>query len=206
MTLRVVGAGLGRTGTMSLKLALETLLGGPCYHMLETFVRPDHISMWRDAIAGKTPDWDELFDGFVACVDWPAAAFWRELSEKYPDAPILFSVRDADSWWTSADRTILDGAFRRFTGPADDPWHAMVTELFRETFTESFLDEDEAKAAFERHNETVRREGPAGRLVEWTPGDGWEPLCSALGVPVPDEPFPHVNTTDEFRGRAGWDA
>jgi hypothetical protein len=190
---------------MSLKLALEKLLGGSCYHMLEVFPRPDHIAMWQDAIDGKPADWEHLFDGYVACVDWPAAAFWRELADAYPDAILLLSIRDADSWWTSADRTILDGAFRRFSGPEDDPWRMMVTALFRKTFTENFLDETEAKAAYERHNEDVRATAPKDRLVEWKLGDGWAPLCEVLGVPIPDEPFPHTNTTEEFRGRAGWD-
>lgn len=203
MSLRVVGAGLGRTGTMSLKLALEKLLGGPCYHMLEVFTRPDHISMWQSAVDGSMPDWDELFEGWTAAVDWPASAFWRELSEQYPDALILLSVRDAESWWTSADRTILEGAFRRSDPDADNPWLRMVTALFRNTFTENFLDPSEAKAAFDRHNEAVRREAPKDRLLEWRPGDGWAPICAALGSPVPDEPFPHVNTTEEFR--SGWD-
>lgn len=205
MTLRVVGAGLGRTGTLSLKLALEKLLGGPCYHMFEVFPRPDHIAMWREAIATGSTDWAKVFDGFVAAVDWPVSAFWRPISEAYPDAPILLSVRDTNSWWTSADRTILEGAFRRFPGNEDDPWHVMITELLEKTFTRSFLDEDEAKAAFNRHNEEVRRTAPPDRLVEWEIGAGWEPLCHMLGLPVPDEPFPHANTTEEFRGGAGWD-
>jgi hypothetical protein len=190
---------------MSLKLALEKLLGGPCYHMLEVFPRPDHIATWRAAINRETPNWDELFKDWVAAVDWPVCAFWREIADEYPEAPIILSTRDADSWWTSADRTILEGAFRRFPGAEDDPWRVMVTDLFEKTFTKNFLDEDEAKAAFNRHNEQVRRTAPPDRLVEWEIGAGWEPLCSALRLPVPDEPFPHANTTEEFRGRAGWD-
>lgn len=102
--MRVVGAGLGRTGTMSLKLALEKLLDGPCYHMLEVFPRPDHIAMWQDVLNGERPDWDRIFEGFAAAVDWPVAAFWREISNVYPEAIILLSTRAADSWWQSADR------------------------------------------------------------------------------------------------------
>lgn len=204
MSLQVVGAGLGRTGTLSLKLALERLLGGPCYHMMEVFPRPEHARMWRDAVHGNAPDWDQLFDGFVACVDWPAAAFWRELADTYPDALILLSLRDPDSWWLSADRTILEGAFRRWKGTPDDPWHAMARDLFAKRFTENYLDEDAAKTAFERHNANVRAAAPAERLVVWNIGDGWQPLCDALGLPVPDEAFPHANTTEEFRSRAGF--
>jgi hypothetical protein len=205
MTLRAIGAGLGRTGTMSLKLGLEKLLGGPCYHMLEVFPRPDHVAMWHGAVRGTMPDWDELFEGFVAAVDWPVCTFWRQLAEKYPDAPIILSVRDADSWWTSADRTIFEATLRRFPGDQNDPWLLMVKDLFSLTFTPNVLDEAEAKAAFERHNDEVRRTAPPDRLVEWQIGAGWEPLCEALGLSVPDEPFPHANTTKEFRGRAGWD-
>lgn len=204
MTLRVIGAGLGRTGTMSLKLALEKLLGEPCYHMLEVFPRPEHVAVWHAAIRGERVDWDALFDGFGAAVDWPACAFWRPLSERYPDAPILLSVRDAESWWTSADRTIFEGAFRR-GDIGEDPWRSMALDLMRVTFTEDFLDEDAAKAAFDRWNDDVRRTAPPDRLVEWRGGDGWEPICAALGIPVPGEPFPHENTTEQFRQRAGLD-
>jgi hypothetical protein len=203
MGLRVVGAGLGRTGTHSLKLALERLLGGPCYHMIEVFGRPDHVALWQRAIDGDGP-WETMFEGYRAAVDWPAAAFWRELSRAYPDALVLLSVRDGEGWWRSADQTIFE-VFRRDRDPAIDPWLTMVTDLFHKTFTEDFLDRDTAIAAFERHNETVRAEVPAGRLLEWRPGDGWEPICSALGLPVPDEPFPHVNSTEDFRAMIGFD-
>ncbi len=205
MTLRVVGAGLGRTGTMSLKLALEKLLGGPCYHMMEVFPRPEHVSMWHTAIRGEMPNWDVLFEGFVSAVDWPASAFWPQLADAYPKAPIVLSVRDADSWWKSANETIFEAAFRRFPGEADNPWLMMVTDLFETTFTKGFLEEDKAKAAFERHNDDVRRTAPPDRLLEWEIGAGWEPICDVLGLPVPDEPFPHANTTEEFRTRAGWE-
>ncbi len=190
---------------MSLKLALVKLLDGPCYHMLEVYPRPDHVAVWQDGIDGKTTDWDKLFDRFVAAVDWPVAAFWREISDAYPEAIILLSTRDASSWWRSFDSTILEATFRRYPGNEDDPWKVMVTALVRERFTPHFLDEDAAKAAYERHNEEVRATAPKDRLVEWRPGDDWGPLCSALGLPVPDEPFPHTNTTKEFRSFAGLD-
>ena len=126
MTLKVVGAGLGRTGTHSLQLALQTLLGGPCYHMVEVFDKPDHIAMWQSAAEGTMPDWDVLFDGYVSGVDWPIGAYWRELADYYPDAPVLLSSRDADGWWKSASNTIFivgdsDAAERRFDG-ADGRW------------------------------------------------------------------------------------
>jgi hypothetical protein len=202
VTLRVVGAGLGRTGTMSLKLALERLLGGPCYHMLEVFPRPDHLAAWHAATGGQTPDWNALFDGFVAAVDWPVAAFWEEVAAANPDAVVLLSVRPADEWWRSFDKTILEN-FRREAPPGAEPFLAMVTDLLYKRFTPGALDEAEAKRAYEAHNEHVRATVPASRLVEWRLGDGWQPLCDALGVDVPDEPFPHTNTTAEFRARFG---
>lgn len=187
---------------MSLKLALEKLLDGPCYHMLEVFGRDDHIAAWQAAVRGELPDWDELFASYRAVVDWPAAPFWREISDAYPDALILLSFRDAEAWWKSCERTI----FEVFKRPDEGPWFEMVTDLFRETFTPNFLDHDEAVAAYERHNANVRATADPRRLLEWSPGDGWEPICSALDLPVPDDPFPHANTTEEFRSRAGWDA
>ena len=203
MALKIVGAGLGRTGTKSLKDALELLLGAPCYHMLEVFGRPDHADLWRKAAEGEMPDWDALFDGYEAAVDWPAAAFWREISDAYPDAPVLLSVRDSsEAWWRSADRTIFE-VMRRPMDPS--PWTEMVQALFAERFVLP-VEKQPAIEFYERHNEEVRRTIPASRLVEWKPGDGWEPVCDMVGVPVPDEPFPLTNTTEEFRAMAGIDA
>lgn len=196
MTLRVVGAGVGRTGTLSLKVALERLLGGPCYHMAEVFAHPEHVVVWRDAALGRMPDWRQLFAGYHAAVDWPACAFWPELSEAFPDALVLLSVRDADSWWRSASGTIFPSARR-----AEGPWREMVEALFAKRFTAALDDRDACVAALERHNAEVRRRVPAGRLLEWRASEGWEPLCAALGVPVPAEPFPRVNTSEEFQAR-----
>lgn len=201
MPLKVVGAGLGRTGTHSLKLALESLLGERCYHMIEVFGNPDHVPMWHQAALGQMPDWEELFAGYGAAVDWPAAAFWEEQSEAFPDALILLSTRDSAGWWRSCDSTIFQ-VFRKADDTMPAEWTAMVTELFGK-FAGGTLDEASAISAYERHNAHVRATAPADRLLEWHPGDGWEPICGALGVPVPDEPFPHVNTTAEFRSMAG---
>lgn len=196
MTLRVVGAGLGRTGTLSLKGALERLLGGPCYHMTEVFVHPEHVAAWHAAARGRMPDWKALFTGYHAAVDWPASAFWPELMEAFPDAVVVLSVRDADAWWRSANGTIFPSVDR-----ADGPWRAMIEDLFATRFTHALGDRDACIAAFERHNAEVRRRVPASRLLEWRASDGWEPLCAALGVPVPGDPFPHVNTTEQFRAQ-----
>jgi hypothetical protein len=196
VTLRIVGAGLGRTGTLSLKLALERLLGGSCYHMLEVVRKPAHVASWRAAARGEMPDWHELFEGYSACVDWPAASFWGEISAAFPDALVLLSVRDSESWWRSAHDTIFTHS-RQFEGP----WREMVDAVFAARFTLALDDRAACIAAFERHNTEVRRTAPRGRLLEWRASDGWPPLCAALGVPVPDEPFPRVNTSEQFLAR-----
>jgi len=211
MALRVVGAGLGRTGTHSLKEALERLLGGRCYHMAEVFGRPDDIPVWDAAVDGRLPDWGAFLAEYVATVDWPAAAFWRELAAADPDAIVLLSTRSsADAWWTSANATIFEIG-RRPLPPGDPELDgfraqlAMVDKMFTRSFTPEWGDRAAAMAAYEAHNAAVRAAVPADRLVDWQPGDGWTPICEKLGVPIPDEPFPHVNSTDDFRAMAGLD-
>ena len=199
MTLRVVGAGLPRTATMSLKVGLETLLGGPCYHMTAIPGFPFNLGAdWDLALTGGKPDWNKVFTGFPAAVDWPASLFWRELSQTYPDAVVLLSVRDsADVWYESLDSTIL----RALKMPL--PPHIKVTSpparMF-EMFTKVKEWDNPAllKATYERHNTEVRKAIPKGRLVEWRAKDGWAPICKALGVPVPEVPFPHVNRREEW--------
>jgi len=205
MTLRVVGAGVGRTGTRSLQLALEQLLGGRCYHMAEVFDQPGHVELWHRAVRGSLPDWGQMLAGYEAAVDWPASGFWRELSTAYPDAVVLLSVRESpEVWWKSASQTILHVTDRP-PPPGMDAWFAMYLDFLRARFTSRWRDPKAAMAAYVRHNDAVRAEVPAGRLVEWQPGDGWEPICTALGLPVPTDPFPHLNTTAEFQAMAGWD-
>lgn len=197
MTLRVVGAGLGRTGTMSLKLGLERLLGAPCYHMAELFAHPEHVPLWHAAARGEPVDWHALFNGYRAAVDWPVGSFWPEVSAAFPDALILLSTRSAESWWRSASQTIFPISQKA----AGTPWHAMWLELAKNRFTAQLDDRAAAIAAYQRHNADVRARAPKRRLLEWAAQDGWGPLCRALGVPEPDEPFPHANSTEEFLGR-----
>ena len=200
MALQIVGAGLGRTGTNSLKVALERLLGGPCYHMFELISHQERLPLWEAAVAGEKADWDALFDGYVATVDWPGCAFWRELRDAYPDAHVLLSVRDAESWWRSMEGTIIP----MLSGPPipGDPdggrGQAMIKEMFRTRLTPDWADPASAMAAFDAHCEQVRAEVPAQRLIEWHTGEGWEPICAGLGIPVPEEPFPHENATGDF--------
>ena len=202
MGLKVVGAGLGRTGTHSLKIALEQLLGGTCYHMVEVFPRPEHVPLWHAAILGQQPDWEEMLQGFTATVDWPAAAVWAELHRAFPDSVVLLSLRDDPAaWWRSFSETILQVMQR---GPAqpDDQWYAMSVDMLRR-FTPDYADQGAAMAAYEAHNQAVRDSVEPGRLIEWRPKDGWGPICRGLGIAEPEEPFPHVNTTDDFRAMAG---
>lgn len=207
MSLRVVGAGLGRTGTHSLKLALERLLGAPCYHMLEVLTHWEYAQYWRDAIDGKQVDWHVVMHGYAASVDWPAAAFWRELADSFPDAIVLLSTRSsAEVWWKSANETIFVINRTLPADPALVDFFEFPRVLLAKSFTPNWTDEREAIRAYEAHNAEVRASVPPGRLVDWQPGDGWEPLCTALGLPIPDEPFPHVNTTDDFRRMVGLDA
>ncbi|CAG0978888.1 hypothetical protein MYXO_01734 [Myxococcaceae bacterium] len=193
MTLRIVGAGLGRTGTLSLKIALERLLGAPCYHMAEVFARPEHVPLWHAAARGEMPDWQRLFSGHAAAVDWPAAAFWPEISEAFPEAIVLLSVRDPESWWRSASSTIFPSS-RSVSGP----WREMIDAVFEQRFTGRLEDRSACLEAFERWYADARARIPKPRLLEWRASDGWEPLCRALRVPIPDEPFPRTNTTEEF--------
>ncbi|MHB8463289.1 MAG: sulfotransferase family protein [Acidimicrobiales bacterium] len=202
MTLRIVGAGVGRTGTHSLKLALEQLLGGPCYHMLELFPRIEHVGLWHQAIRGEGADWDTLLAGFVAAVDWPAAAVWSDLAAANPDAIVLLSVRDSpEAWWASFSQTILP-VIERWPTPGFEGWQAMAVDMIAR-LTPDYSDPAKTMAAYEAHNQAVRGAVAPSRLVEWRPGNGWGPICAALGVPIPADPFPHVNTTDEFRAMTG---
>ena len=175
--------------------------------MAETFSHTEHTAIWHPAIRGETtPDWDKLFEDYVAAVDWPAVTFWRELADYYPDAAVLLSTRPTDDWWRSVSATIFP--LNRREIPDDPFWGGhmrMVRDMF-ERFTPNWDDEASAKAAYEAHNAEVRATIPSERLTEWHPGDGWGPLCEMLGTAIPDTPFPHFNTTEDFRSIAGMGA
>lgn len=207
MELKVVGAGLPRTGTASLQAALQHLTDGRCYHMLEVLQRPEDVSFWLAALDGGSADWDTVFGGYSSAVDWPASAFWRELSDANPDALVLLSLRDTpDAWWKSVERTVFEAFRREQAQPEPSPFATMLAgTVSRAGFGADWGEADAAIAVYERHNDEVRSTIAPGRLLEWQPGDGWEPLCAALDVPVPDEPFPHHNSTADFRAMAGFD-
>ncbi len=201
MKLEVVGAGVGRTGTHSLKLALEQLLEAPCHHMLEVLGDPTQVPAWIDAIDGRPVDWSAMLARYRALVDWPGASFWPELSAANPEALVLLSVRDPEDWYRSASNTI----FLTFDHmpPEIAPWLDAVRGLLHDRFSDRFDDPTAMMEAFVRHNDAVRAAVPAGRLLEWSLGDGWDPICDRLGMAVPAEPFPVTNSTDEFREMLG---
>lgn len=208
MALRVVGAGLARTGTMSLRHALQTLLGGPCYHMSELIERADDTAVWARAVNGEDVDWAAFLSGFSATVDWPACAFWEPIAAAHPDAVVVLSLRESpEAWVKSFERTIAQALQKPV--PAEDPgWverRRMVLAMVEATFTPDWRDPDAAREAYIRHADRVRAAVPAARLVEYRAGDGWEPLCAALGVEIPAEPFPHTNTTADFRTQSQLD-
>ena len=214
MTIEMIGAGFGRTGTMSLKVALEDLGFGPCYHMTEVFAHPEHVEVWRAASQGEPIDWELIFGGYRATVDWPACTFYAELMEKYPDAKVILTVRDPQRWYESAYNTIYT-----MTRAASSPilflaglvlprakgvkrTRPMIEEIVWEMdFDGRFEDRDSAIATFERHNEQVKERVPPEKLLVYDVKEGWGPLCEFLGVEAPDKPFPHLNDGEIFRGR-----
>lgn len=195
MTLKVIGAGLGRTGTASLKVALEQLLGGRCYHMSECFGNPANPPLWLAAAHGR-PDWETIFKGYVATVDYPAGGFWRQLAAYYPEAKVLLSVRDPDKWFESTRETILSDGIREIAAMTPDK--AFFDETVFKDFVGHFGDRAFITDYFRRHNQAVIDAIPKERLLVYEVGQGWEPLCDFLGLPVPAGPFPHVNTRADF--------
>lgn len=194
--LKIIGAGFGRTGTLSTKMALEELGFGPCYHMTELFQNPGAEEMWEAVVRGEPVSWDDVFRGYQASVDWPACAFYQQQMQAYPAAKVLLTVRDPERWYESVKSTI-------YRAPQDVPpdnAHArMVSKLIWEgTFNGKFEDKDYAITVFNRHNEEVQRLIPPEKLLVFNVKEGWEPLCAFLGVPVPDKPFPHLNDRDSF--------
>lgn len=212
MTLSVIGAGFGRTGTMSLKLALEQLGFGPCFHMMEFFAAANGEALktrWEEvAFATEPPEWDEIFAGYCSTVDWPSAAYWRELADRYPSAKVILTVRDADRWYDSASATIFSGrSSDEELAKRTDTWARMVRRIIAEgTFDGRSGDREHATAVFRRHNDEVRSTIAPERLLVYEAGQGWEPLCRFLGVEVPETPFPQENTTETFKARRAEEA
>lgn len=211
--LQVIGVGFARTGTTSLRSALGVLGLGPCYHMFDAMNDPEHLRHWLDIALGAPPDWPRVFDGYRSAVDWPVAAYWRELADAYPDAKLLLTVRDPDSWYDSVRNTIFKqridpprGLARIGTRVAEAvspdlrTFLAMTQETVeRPLFDDRLDDRAHMTAVFTEHIERVRAAFPPDRLLTYRVADGWQPLCSFLGKPVPDQPFPRDNSSADFR-------
>jgi hypothetical protein len=196
MALKIVGSGLGRTGTKSLQSALNILGFGPCHHMVEVFANPQTMDLWIAAGAGRA-DWDTIFAGYASVVDYPGAHYWREIAAHYPDAKVLHTVRDPDEWFDSTQATIFaPNSMATLPGP-----RAVFFESFMGNFRAQLHDRALMTDYFRRHTETVVKAVPPERLLVYQAGQGWEPLCTFLKVPVPDTPYPSENSRAEFIAR-----
>jgi hypothetical protein len=202
MSLAIIGSGFGRTGTASLKRALEILGFGPCHHMEEVMPHPEQVAYWQAAFAGEPIDWDELFSGYRSQVDWPGAHVWRQLAAAYPEAKVIHSIRPEEAWWTSFSATIgkLLSIYKDLPVPphAAAMMKAMETAIVEQTFGCPLTDRAGVLAAYRRRTEEVRATIPRERLLVFDVSQGWESLCAFLGVPVPSEAFPRTNSTQEF--------
>ncbi|MDX2426933.1 MAG: sulfotransferase [Cycloclasticus sp.] len=211
MSIEIIGAGFGRTGTLSLKMALEQLGYAKCYHMHDLFKHPGHAETWTGLAKGEDPDWPTLFNGYRALVDWPCAYFWRELVDYYPQAKVLLTVRDPDAWYDSIVETIFTVIDRAFPDGATEPQLPKGTSdiaaaqiimakliISDHLFGGRFDDRQHCISVYEQHNAEVRRLVPAEKLLVYEVKQGWEPLCQFLDIAEPNTPFPRSNTKDEF--------
>jgi hypothetical protein len=198
--LKIVGASFGRTGTTSVRLALEALGFGPCHYMRNVSIDPSHAHDWLEIASGAVrPDWDKLFSGYASTIAWPAAFYWRELVNTYPAAKVLLIVRDPESWYESVTRTLF---LTRPINPIRESDRVIEHTVWDGTFGGRFTDRDHALGVYKAHLDDVRANVPARRLVEVEASQGWQPLCDGLGVPVPSQPFPFANTTKDYLHRA----
>ncbi len=195
MGLKVIGSGLGRTGTLSTKLALEQLGFGPTHHMVEVFMHPETVPLWVEAGNGR-PLWDAIFEGYGSMVDHPGCIYWRELMAHYPDAKVLHTVRDPDRWFDSTQATIFNP--ERPPPPEGTPMRQFFNQL-NAWYGGDMHDRAFMTDIFRRHTEQVVAGVPKDRLLVFEVAQGWTPLCEFLGVPVPDKPFPRENSTDDFK-------
>lgn len=199
--LKVIGAGFGRTGTLSLKHALEELGSGPCYHMSELFDKPHVDEQWDAIVSGGPADWPTIFKGYQATVDWPACSFYKELMQVYPNAKVLLTVRDPEKWYESVASTIYRVSHMNPDHARTPHGHMVRTLIWQGTFDNRFEDKDYAIGVFLRHNEEVKQHVSAEKLLVYNVKEGWEPLCAFLEVPVPaGKPFPHDNDRANFLG------
>lgn len=197
--LRVIGAGWGRTGTKSLSVALSAILGGTCLHFSDLINNPDRIKPWLSVFEriekGQDPLWWTVFENIVATTDFPGAAFWRELAAAYPEALVLLSTRDPESWFESLEYVVLRSYRHRQNKPdKGEPHHARVGRLsLARAKLDIWASDEEIISAFQRHNDEVRNEIPKDRLLEWRVEDGWRPICERLNLAIPEAEFPREN-------------
>jgi len=206
MSLKVIGAGYGRTGTLSLKLALEQLGFAPCYHMMEVFSHPGHSEQWEAIARGERADWAQFLSGYKAAVDWPSVYFYRELAAAFPDAKVILTERDPEKWYASISQTIFESLTRNLDGEDVPPVRRvqakMIKHLIGEKTFGNNLEKSHVLDVYKKHNEEVKRTIPRDRLLVYDAPDGWGPVCKFLGVAVPQTPYPRTNSTEEFRARA----
>lgn len=202
MAIQVIGAGVGRTGTYSLKLAINQLGLGPCHHMEAVLHNmPMQVPLWSAALNGE-PDWNAIYDGFESAVDWPTAAFFRDLLKAFPSAKFILTERDPDNWADSFGATIYKLLAGRDEGPPEmKAWLDMANDTIDKTGFPAGLDRDQLAQAFVAHNEAVKATIPADQLLIYEVKQGWAPLCEFLGVPVPAGEFPRTNDRAEFWDR-----
>ncbi|PRY02466.1 sulfotransferase family protein [Allonocardiopsis opalescens] len=204
--MQVIGVGFGRTGTVSLRLALEALGFAPCYHMKELYDRPERLALWRAAAEGRA-DWTQVLAGYRATLGWPGCAFWPGLVAAFPEAKVILTSRDPAEWYRSAYRTLYrsrfgpDGAPRTPEGRAGEVFAFNEEVIWQGAFGGRFEQPEHAVRVFTEHERRVRAGVPAERLLEFRAADGWAPLCAFLGVPVPDRPYPDTNSAESYRAR-----
>lgn len=208
----VIGAGFGRTGTLSLKAALEQLGFGSCQHMFDIIGNPDRIAAWQAVVEGGRADWGKLLDGFRSAVDWPACTYYAELAAAFPRAKVILTVRPAGSWYESMRTTLYaiyqaaaSGKLSAGELPPPSPDYARMTRelLWEQTFGGRFADRDHAIGVYKAHIAQVKHILPAERLLVFQVSEGWQPLTRFLGVPVPSAPFPRLNDAATMRRMVG---
>ncbi|WBB62301.1 sulfotransferase family protein [Streptomyces sp. WMMC500] len=200
--LDVLGTGAGRTGTKSLKLALEKLGFGPCHHMLAMLDKPDEIPLWEEAAEGRVKDWSLIYSGYRSSVDWPGARYWREIAAAFPQTKVIHTVRDPEGWYESVNSSIYAAAMQP-SPPDAAPVYEQLRQMSLRTvwdgvFDGRFADKEHALKVFTEHNDAVVRGIDDDRLLVFEVSQGWAPLCAFLDVPVPEEPFPHSNDRAQF--------
>jgi len=202
MGLKVIGAGVGRTGTYSLKLAINELEFGLCHHMEEVLHNmPGQVPLWSAAAAGE-PDWSQIYDGYESAVDWPTACFFRELLSEYPTAKFILTERDPERWADSFGATIYKLLAGKDEAPEEmQAWLDMASDVIAKTGFPPGLDRNALVNAFIAHVDAVKETIPANQLLVFEVRQGWEPLCDFLGAPIPATEFPRTNHREEFWDR-----